>query len=367
MSELKIASLEEWGLGFERPVIISGPCSAESEEQLMATALGLADKGIDILRAGIWKPRTRPNTFEGMGREALPWLKAAGEAIGKPVAVEVANKDHVFECLKAGIDILWLGARTTVNPFAVQEIADAVKGVDIPVVIKNPINPDLSLWMGAIERINLAGITKIAALHRGFSSYEKTKYRNQPKWEIPVELRRLHPDLPIFCDPSHICGGRDLIQSVSQKALDLDFDGLMIESHRDPDNAWSDAKQQVTPERLGEILSSLVVRSHSNPVEMSNALEELRGNIDRIDNYLLELLSERMDVAQRIGQFKKDNDVTILQTSRWDEIVKNRVQVGTSKELTEAFVKDMFEAIHQESIRKQTQVMNADANSSVAK
>ncbi len=358
MSELNIASLAEWGLSLEKPVIISGPCSAETEEQLMQTALGLADKGIDILRAGIWKPRTRPNTFEGMGREALPWLKAAGEAIGKPIAVEVANKEHVFECLKAGVDILWLGARTTVNPFAVQEIADAVRGVDIPVVIKNPINPDLSLWMGAIERINLAGITKIAALHRGFSSYEKSKYRNQPKWEIPIELKRLQPGLPIFCDPSHICGGRDLLESVSQKALDLDFDGLMLESHINPDKAWSDAAQQVTPERLGEIVSNLVVRHQQTPSELSNKLEELRSNIDRIDNYLLELLSERMDIAKNIGQYKRDNDVTVLQTSRWDEIVRDRVERGVSKELTETFVKEMFEAIHQESIRKQESIMN---------
>lgn len=358
MSDLKIASLAEWGLALERPVIISGPCSAETEEQVMQTALGLADKGIDILRAGVWKPRTRPNTFEGMGREALPWLKAAGAAIGKPVAVEVANKEHVFECLKAGIDILWLGARTTVNPFAVQEIADAIRGVDIPVVIKNPINPDLSLWMGAIERINLAGITKVAALHRGFSSYEKSKYRNQPKWEIPIELRRLHPELPIFCDPSHICGNRELLASVSQKALDLDFDGLMLESHINPEKAWSDASQQVTPERLGEIVSGLVVRHQQTPSELSNKLEELRSNIDRIDNYLLELLSERMDIAKNIGQYKRENDVTVLQTNRWAEIVRDRVERGLSKELTETFVKDMFEAIHQESIRKQESIMN---------
>lgn len=358
MTNLNIASLAEWGMNLERPVIISGPCSAETEEQVMQTALQLADKGIDVYRAGIWKPRTRPNTFEGMGREALAWLKKAGQAIGKPVAVEVATKDHVFECLKAGIDILWIGARTTVNPFAVQEIADALRGADIPVVVKNPINPDLSLWIGAIERINLAGITKIAALHRGFSSYEKTKYRNQPKWEIPVELRRLHPELPLFCDPSHICGERTLIRDVSQKALDLDFDGLMIESHIDPDNAWSDAQQQVTPEVLGEIVGSLVVRHHKAPEELTD-LEQLRSQIDRIDNYLLELLSERMEIAERIGAYKKEQGVTILQTSRWDEIVRDRVRTGLSKELSEVFVKEMFEAIHQESIRKQTTVMNS--------
>ena len=365
MSELKIASLAEWGMDLDRPVVISGPCSAETEEQVMQTALGLKDLPFDILRAGVWKPRTRPNTFEGMGKEALRWLKAAGKAIDKPVAVEVANKDHVFECLKAGIDILWLGARTTVNPFAVQEIADAINGVDIPVVVKNPINPDLSLWMGAIERINLAGITKIAALHRGFSSYEKTKYRNQPKWEIPVELRRLHPDLPIFCDPSHICGERSLLEKVSQKALDLDFDGLMLESHINPEEAWSDAKQQVTPERLGEILSNIVVRHHGSPEELSE-LEQMRHNIDRIDNYMLELMAERMEVAESIGEYKKKQGVTILQTSRWDEIVKDRVRTGLSKELTDIFVKEMFEAIHQESIRKQTDIMNQRSNDASA-
>jgi chorismate mutase len=363
MSDLNIVSLAEWGLGLERPVIISGPCSAETEEQLMATALGLGNQGIDVLRAGIWKPRTRPNTFEGMGREALPWLKAAGAAIGKPVAVEVATREHVFECLKAGVDILWIGARTTVNPFAVQEIADAIRGVDIPVIVKNPINPDLSLWMGAIERLNFVGIKKIAALHRGFSSYEQTKYRNQPKWEIPVELRRLHPQIPIFCDPSHICGNREFLASVSQKALDLDFDGLMIESHIDPSKAWSDASQQVTPERLGEIVRGLVIRHQHTPSELSNKLEELRSNIDRIDNYILELLSERMDIAKSIGQYKRDNDVTVLQTNRWDEIVKDRVERGLSKELTETFVKAMFEAIHQESIRKQESIMNPEQQS----
>ncbi len=365
MTELNIAPLSDWGLSLERPVVISGPCSAESEEQLMETAERLGDKGIDILRAGIWKPRTRPGTFEGLGAIALPWLKAAGKKIGKPVAVEVATREHVFECLKAGVDILGLGARTTVNPCAVQEIADAIKGVDIPVVIKNPINPDLQLWLGAIERINLAGITKIAALHRGFSSYEKSKYRNKPKWEIPVELRRLQPSLPIFCDPSHICGTREHLASVSQKAMDLDFDGLMLEAHRDPEKAWSDAKQQVTPEELGVILKNLKVRSVADVGELGDDLGGLRANIDRIDNYLLELMSERMDLAREIGKHKKDNDITILQTARWDAIMNDRVKTGISKELPEQFVKEMFKAIHQESIRKQNEVMNAVSDKGV--
>ncbi len=360
MSELNIKPLSEWGFNFNKPVVISGPCSAESEEQLKETAERLGDKGIDILRAGIWKPRTRPGTFEGLGAIALPWLKEAGDMIGKPVAVEVANREHVEECLKAEIDILWLGARTSVNPFAVQEIADAIKGVDVPVVIKNPINPDLQLWLGAIERINRAGITRIAALHRGFSSYEKGKYRNMPKWEIPIELRRLHPEIPIFCDPSHITGKRDLVPSVAQKALDLDFDGLMIESHREPEKAWSDAAQQVTPEALGELVSGLVKRHKEMDKATEDALDALRAKIDRVDHYLLELLSERMDIVAKIGEYKKTNEVTILQTTRWDEIVRDRVKVGEEKELHTDFVKSMFDAIHTESIRRQTKVMNEE-------
>jgi len=358
MGELNIAPLSSWGLGTERPLIISGPCSAESEEQVLETARQLADKGIDVLRAGIWKPRTRPGSFEGLGRIALPWLKKAGEEIGKPIAVEVATREHVFDCLKAGVDILWIGARTTANPFSVQEIADALEGVDIPVIVKNPVNPDLQLWIGALERINRAGITRIGALHRGFSSYDKSKYRNKPMWEFPIELKRLFPTLPIFNDPSHICGNRELLGYVAQKALDLDFDGLMLESHRDPDKAWSDASQQVTPERLGEIIKGLVIRD-ANPNITANKLEELRSQIDRVDNYIMEILSERMDIARKIGEFKRDNNVTILQSSRWDEIVHDRIQKGTKKELTEEFIKELFEAIHQESIRHQTKVMNS--------
>lgn len=359
METLNITPLKDWGFGFEKPVIISGPCSAESEEQVMETARRLADKGIDVLRAGIWKPRTRPGSFEGLGRIALPWLKKAGQEIGKPIAVEVATREHVFDCLKAGVDILWIGARTTANPFSVQEIADALEGVDIPVIVKNPVNPDLQLWIGALERINRAGITRIGALHRGFSAYDKSKYRNKPMWEFPIELRRLFNELPIFCDPSHICGNRDLLLSVAQKAMDLDFDGLMLESHRDPDKAWSDASQQVTPERLGEIVSHLVIRE-AQPDIAANKLDEMRSKIDRIDNYIMEILSERMDVAKQIGEFKRDNNITILQSGRWDEIVKDRVAKGIKKDLTEDFILHLFEAIHQESIRHQTKVMNED-------
>ncbi len=360
MIKFNIAPLSDWNFNLKRPVIFAGPCSAESEDQLYETAERLADKGIDVLRAGIWKPRTRPGNFEGLGSIALPWLKEAGRRIGKPVAVEVATKDHVEECLKAGVDILWIGARTTVNPFAVQEVADALRGVDIPVIIKNPINPDLQLWLGAIERLNMVGVTKLAALHRGFSSYEKSKYRNQPKWELPIELRRMYPEIPLFCDPSHITGDSALVPQVAQKALDLDFDGLMIETHRDPAKAWSDASQQITPEQLGELLHSLVYRHKEVDPLTSTALDDLRSKIDRIDNYILELLSERMDTAAQIGEYKKNNDITIYQPSRWDEILKNRIEIGLKKDLSEDFVKAMFLAIHNESIRNQTAVMNAD-------
>ncbi|MCB9034694.1 MAG: bifunctional 3-deoxy-7-phosphoheptulonate synthase/chorismate mutase type II [Chitinophagales bacterium] len=358
MAVLDIIPIKDWGFNFEKPIIISGPCSCETEEQMMETAKRLADKGIDALRAGIWKPRTRPGSFEGIGKEGLQWLVNAGKAINKPVTVEVATAQHVQDCLELGVDILWLGARTTVNPFSVQEIADALQGVDIPVLVKNPINPDLQLWIGAMERMNRVGIKRLGAIHRGFSSYEESQYRNKPTWELPVELKRLFPTMPIIVDPSHICGNRELLQSVSQKALDLDFDGVMIESHRDPDNAWSDAKQQVTPERLGEIVASLVVRHSNLDGYEENKLEALRGKIDRIDNYILEIMSERMDIARAIGEFKRDNGITIFQNTRWDEIVKDRIVKGEEKQLSERFVKHIFEAIHQESISNQEKIMN---------
>lgn len=358
MSNLNILPLKDWGFNFERPIIISGPCSCETEEQMLETAKRLADKGIDVLRAGIWKPRTRPGMFEGIGKDGLTWLIEAGKQIGKPTTVEVATGQHVEDALKAGVDILWIGARTTVNPFSVQEVADALKGVDVPVLIKNPINPDLQLWLGSMERINAVGIKRIGAIHRGFSSYEKSKYRNKPMWEIPVEMKRLYPHMPIIVDPSHICGARELIPSVAQKALDLDFDGLMIESHRDPDQAWSDAQQQVTPERLGEIISGLIVRHSKLDDYEENNLEALRAQIDRIDNYMLEIMGERMDIARKIGEFKRDNGITILQTNRWDEIINDRIKKASKKELTEDFVREMMDAIHQESIRHQTKIMN---------
>jgi chorismate mutase len=358
-SDLK--PLDEWGFGIKRPFIIAGPCSCETEEQMLETAERLKGKGVTALRAGIWKPRTRPGMFEGIGSEGLSWLVQAGRSVGLPTAVEVANAQHVEDALGAGIDILWIGARTTVNPFSVQEVADALKGVDVPVLVKNPLNPDLQLWIGGIERVYASGIRRLGAVHRGFSSYEKTKYRNKPMWELPIELRRLHPEVPIVTDPSHICGDRSMIAEAAQKAFDLDFDGLMIESHRDPDNAWSDSGQQVTPERLGEIIGGLVIRKSAIGHEAEDALSVLRGQIDRIDNYLLELMGERMQVAREIGQFKRENGITILQASRWDEIVRDRVAKAGKKNLTEEFVSDLMEAVHQESIRAQTEVMNKKA------
>lgn len=357
--QLNIKSLEEWGFPVGKPLIISGPCSAETEEQVMQTALRLAKQNVHILRAGIWKPRTRPNSFEGIGTVGLPWLKAAGKAINKPVAVEVANVKHVYEALKFGVDILWVGARTTVNPFAVQEIADALQGVDIPVLVKNPINPDLELWIGALERISKAGITKLGAIHRGFSNYEKTKYRNKPNWELPIELKRRIPNLPIVCDPSHICGTTEFLLEVSQEAMDLNFDGLMLESHITPKEAWSDAKQQVTPEELGQLLSQIVYRKEKvEDVVTLSKLEYLRGKIDKIDSDLIDLIAKRMEIAREIGAHKKEQNVTILQSNRWEEIMQKMLKAGTEKNLTEDFITKLFDIIHAESIHHQTQVMN---------
>jgi len=354
----EIKPLSEWGLGIKRPFIIAGPCSCETEEQITETALRLKDSGITALRAGIWKPRTRPGMFEGIGKEGLGWLVSAGKASGLPTAVEVANAQHVEDALHAGVDIVWIGARTTVNPFSVQEVADSLKGVDVPVLVKNPLNPDLQLWLGGLERVYAAGIKRLGAIHRGFSSYERTEYRNKPMWELPIEMRRRHPMIPIITDPSHICGRRTMISAAAQTAFDLDFDGLMIESHRDPANAWSDADQQVTPEELKEIVSGLVIRSSALAHDTEDALAVLRGQIDRIDNYLLELMGERMEVARRIGDVKREKGVTILQARRWDEIVRDRIEKGVQKELTDTFIAELMEAIHQESIRHQNRVMN---------
>jgi chorismate mutase len=342
-----------------RPILIAGPCSAETEEQVLRTARELATQDIDLFRAGIWKPRTRPGAFEGVGVEGLRWLRRVKEETGMKVTTEVANTQHVFEALKYGIDVLWLGARTTVNPFSVQEVADALKGVDVPVIVKNPINPDLKLWMGAIERIHKAGITRIAAIHRGFSYHGDTKYRNVPRWQIAIELKRRFPDLQLFCDNSHICGNRHMLREVAQKALDLNYDGLMTEVHPDPDNAWSDAEQQITPTHFGELLRALVLRElTTDDPEFLETLDHLRHEIDEIDEDLLNLLGRRMDLAEAIGRYKKRNNIAILQTDRWNEILERGLSKGKLKGLSEEFVSVLLRAIHQESINHQVRVMN---------
>lgn len=343
------------GVDLKRPIIIAGPCSAETEEQVMNTARQLAGQGIKIFRAGIWKPRTKPGGFEGVGVEGLNWLKRVKEETGMYTATEVATERHVFEALKHGIDILWIGARTTANPFAVQEIADALKGVDIPVLIKNPVNPDLELWIGAVERIYNAGLHRLAVIHRGFSSYDKHLYRNLPQWHIPIELRRRLPNLPIFCDPSHIGGKRELIASLCQQAMDLNFDGLIIESHCNPDAAWSDAAQQVTPDILDYILNLLVIRKETQTTENLN---ELRHQIDECDNTLIEVLAKRMRVCREIGTFKKEHNMTVLQAGRYNEILEKRGVQGAACGMDAGFIKKVFEAVHEESVRQQMEIIN---------
>ena len=341
--------------GPQRPVVIAGPCSAETEEQVMETARSLADRGIKIFRAGIWKPRTKPGGFEGIGAKGLAWLKRVKQETGMYVTTEVATKDHVFEALKAGVDLLWIGARTTVNPFAVQEIADALKGVDIPVLIKNPVNPDLELWIGAFQRLYSAGIHRLAAIHRGFSTYDKKMYRNLPLWHIPIELRRRFPDLPIFCDPSHIGGKRELIAPLCQQAMDLSFDGLIIESHCNPDAAWSDAAQQITPDVLDYVLNLLVIRDSTQTTEN---LTELRRQIDSIDEQMLELLAKRMRISREIGVYKKEHNMPILQAPRYSEILEKRSNMGEQMDLNTEFVKEILKEIHEESVRQQMIIMN---------
>jgi chorismate mutase len=358
---LNIQPLNTWITATKEPLLIAGPCSAETEDQLVATAHLLKATGrVTALRAGIWKPRTRPGEFEGIGSIGLEWLKRAKAETGLPTAVEVATAKHVEEALAAGVDILWVGARSTANPFTVQEIADALKGVDIPVMVKNPVNPDISLWIGALERINNAGITKLAAIHRGFSSYEKSAFRNEPMWDIAIHMKTLAPHLPLICDPSHISGNRDLIGYVSQKALDLDMQGLMIESHIDPSVAWTDAKQQVTPAALSDLIDHLTLRKpETSNAQVNDKLSELRNNIDKIDDLLIQKIAERMKIAEEIGTYKKDNNITILQVNRWDEILNKRVNYGKALKLNPDFTEKLLELLHTESIRRQTEVMNA--------
>ncbi len=357
MEKMEFESILLPGINPKRPIVIAGPCSAESEEQVLETAKGLASKGIKLFRAGIWKPRTKPGGFEGIGVIGLPWLKRVKEETGMYVTTEVATKDHVFEALKAGVDLLWIGARTSANPFAVQEIADALKGVDIPVLIKNPVNPDLELWIGAFQRLYNAGIHRLGAIHRGFSSYDKKIYRNLPLWHIPIELRRRMPNLPIFCDPSHIGGKRELIAPLCQQAMDLNFDGLMIESHRDPDAAWSDAFQQITPDVLDYVLNLLVIRDSTQSTE---SLAELRRQIDGIDEQILELLAKRMRVSREIGVYKKEHNMPILQSPRYSEILENRSDMGKQMDLNPDFIREMLKEIHEESVRQQMIIMNEE-------
>jgi len=345
----------------KRPLVIAGPCSAETEEQVLQTAVRLQKTGkVDMMRAGIWKPRTRPGSFEGIGTKGLPWLQQAKKLTGIPVAVEVATAKQVEDALHFDVDVLWVGARTTVNPFSVQEVADALRGVDVPVLIKNPINPDLELWIGAVERIAKAGIKQIGLIHRGFSSYGNTEYRNAPMWHLAIEMKRRNPDMMLINDPSHICGRRDILLDVAQKAIDLDFDGLIIESHIDPDNAWSDAKQQVTPEVLSEMLSSIRWRKEDIASDAYHAaLEKLRQQINQLDDELMQILGQRMKVAEKIGQYKKENNITILQTNRWNEILDRAFAKGEKLGLGKEFVTKYFDAVHMESINHQNKIMNS--------
>ena len=345
----------------KRPLIISGPCSAETEEQVVATAQRLAATGkVDMLRAGIWKPRTKPGMFEGIGAKGLPWLQQAKKLTGLPTTVEVATGKQVQDALTFDVDVLWLGARTTVNPFSVQEVADALRGVDVPVLIKNPINPDLELWSGAVERVARAGVKKIGLIHRGFSSYGNTEYRNAPMWHLAIDMKLKHPNMPMINDPSHICGRRDNLQEVMQRAIDLDYDGLMIESHIDPDKAWSDAKQQVTPERLKEMLESIIWRKEDvNSEEYHAALEKLRHQINHLDDELMQILSQRMKIAEKIGQYKKENNITILQTNRWNEIIEKAFAKAEKIGLSKEFITKYFDAVHMESINHQKKVLDS--------
>lgn len=343
------------GIPSDKPMVIAGPCSAETEEQVITTARDLASNGIKIFRAGIWKPRTKPGGFEGIGVEGLPWMQRVKQETGMYTATEVATKAHVEAALEAGIDILWIGARTSANPFAMQEVADALKGSDVVVLVKNPVNPDLELWIGAMQRIYNAGIRRLGAIHRGFSSYGKHLYRNMPQWHIPIELKRRLPNLPIICDPSHIGGKRELVAPLSQQALDMGFAGLIIESHCDPDCAWSDKSQQVTPDVLNFILNTLVVRDTEQTTE---SLTLLRQQIDGIDNDLIETLAKRMRVSREIGQYKKEHSMQIVQTERYDQLVSSRISTAEEMGMNGEFMKTVLVAIHEESVRQQIEVLN---------
>jgi len=354
-----ITPLKSWLQIESLPLVIAGPCSAESEEQVLATARELAKiPQVRVFRSGLWKPRTRPSSFEGVGKRGLQWLSKVKAETGLLTTVEVAKPKHVEEALHHGVDILWIGARTVVNPFSIQEISEALKGIDIPVMVKNPLNPDIKIWIGALERIYQAGIRKLIAIHRGFSFFTHTAYRNSPMWEIPIELKRLYPGLPVLVDPSHICGETSGLFQIAQKALDLEMDGLMIEAHIHPESALTDAEQQITPERLKELLSGLVIRKESGTLEFENKLEELRSEIDKLDEELIDILGRRMNIVEEIGKYKKENDITILQLKRWSRIIHDRVNTGVRIGLTRDFLLKLLEALHEESIQRQMDVMN---------
>lgn len=352
---MNLTSVHDWGFfTLPRPMVIAGPCSAESEQQVLETARGLSAFGIHVFRAGVWKPRTHPGSFEGAGTPALKWLQKVKSEYGMKVATEVAGAKHVYECLKYGVDMVWIGARTTANPFLVQEIADALEDTDIPVLVKNPVNPDLDLWIGALERLNRSGVTKLGVIHRGFSTSQKIAYRNDPLWKIAIELRTRFPELPFFADPSHMGGDRKYLQEISQRALDLGLEGLMIESHCDPSCALSDAKQQLTPSDLQTMLESLIVRdSDTNDDAYRSGIEALRSRIDVIDETLLSALASRMEVSRQIGQYKKEHNIAIIQASRWDSILEKMIAEGAKLGISAECISAVFNAIHDESVRAQ--------------
>ncbi|PRY88084.1 bifunctional 3-deoxy-7-phosphoheptulonate synthase/chorismate mutase type II [Mongoliibacter ruber] len=358
VNNFELSAMDRWEIGNSSPLIIAGPCSVETPQQLDETVRGLVANGVKVIRGGVWKPRTRPNSFEGVGHIALPWIKEIKEKYQVKFAIEVASPYHVEKAFEFGIDLFWIGARTSVNPFAVQEIADSLKGVDIPVLVKNPVNPDLALWIGALERINQAGIKKLGAIHRGFSNFNDQVYRNSPTWQIPLELKTRYPNLPILNDPSHICGRRDLLNSVAQMAMDLNFDGLIIESHVNPDQAWSDAAQQVTPEVLGKMIAGLHIRKVAieNPVFQSQ-LDQIREQIDQVDRELLEVISRRVRLVEKAGEYKKLNNVAIFQIERWKKVFESRPEWGKALQLNHEFVKELYQLIHTESIKKQEEIM----------
>jgi len=359
--KLELVPVTEWGFfTLPRPMIIAGPCSAETKDQVMETAKGLSDLGIHVFRAGIWKPRTHPGCFEGMGTEGLRWLQQVKKEYGMKISCEVASEKHVYECLKFGVDMVWIGARTTANPFLVQEIADALRDTDIPILVKNPVNPDLDLWIGALERFNRAGHKKLGVIHRGFSTSQKIDYRNDPGWRIAIELRTRYPELPFFADPSHMGGDRKYLLELSQRALDLGLDGLMIESHCNPDVALSDAKQQLTPAGLKDMLGKIVVRDNdSDSLEYKENIDQLRAQIDIIDENLLFALGSRLSISKKIGHYKKDHNIAIIQSSRWESILSKMTEKGAQYGLSSEFVAAVFNAIHEESVRAQNEILSS--------